>query len=1118
MGKLPLCVPRITKRKAQLVPELWNSNSTKTKATAYNLSLSSDSNGQKRVKVTSSHPTITAVIPPPPAWDPLCPAVEVAPTDFWNEVGVVPYNPDTAETMGVKIVQAKRYQNSDAPLRTWLGFRNASLDERMRYEGRGARMHNNEWNGDYFALVTLQSLGLTIQLGEQHPPGDFCVFGQDVHKDFVVLHNNGIHTVSVRSCGCSEPNTPPLDVWRQLLRAGLYPATPLEPQTCATFEGMRIFHMLNLQGKMSAYHFYQSLVFCTDNTGVKKLHDRYRAFTLITRKWRHETMVKRGARAYDPRENRVEATAQGELAVVCRACPVPGWNLPEDWHNASPETAFIYWLTLANDACFRFKNRLRSSDAKDPTLGPGWSYFVDHGPYLEHCKKYASEEEMSTCAGFAAIHLANLKGIKGHRTSGIGGVCCARQQCWRPNGVGDLQKGERYCNMDYIFWSSLIASGDVTLDTPPPSYDPFAASTVTSTLTAAFIVTYLLTIMASYDIVCQWLKGLFERTTRLPLHLQLPILPSQVRGKIPKFHFDTHGKKDHAQYSFNFTRGAGQNEGEGIERNWSYVKAGASQTVEMGPGGRHDVLDDFFGYSNYRKMTDIGPSLLKKAVKAIAEAISHRRAFEELDEHLKEDMAAQVAQWEVDYAAWDRKPTGSPCIFDTSDAGIVLHVISSKSFTYRDAGNSMAKLKLQLANKEAAQSGLTVTPHSQSNFILLALEIEDLQRKLVYDVKDHKNPTALQQAQFQEHRISIRKRVNMFRKLQADYMPGLRRVLRDPTVLDDATDILAERIRLYTPSELSGGSHRDKACITGLTETEELLREATCSDELEQLRRNLLTRTYLNKWRVKNISGQRMSTRARTLQHRIDLKVHQGKSKYRHCRKGLLALRGPGAWETKLRELKDDDVRAMNERALTDHEKAQREHRIKTGKQFDEDACDGVPLEGTSGESRKKLSWIWMTAGGDNNSPEMIEALRVEWAKCNARQARWREELMILQEEMRRVIEYGFNREKWWRERPEQRLNVDDALADGLRAYALEHAEQERAFRVMLEAKWGDIQKRVATVLEDLSKPGFPETEVTAPVTVDGEDGGIPPDICDWMAKADHEADGEEMAEVERIA
>ncbi|KZP11773.1 hypothetical protein FIBSPDRAFT_709122, partial [Athelia psychrophila] len=67
-------------------------------------------------------------------------------------------------------------------------------------------------------------------------------------------------------------------------------------------------------------------------------------------------------------------------------------------------------------------------------------------------------------------------------------------------------------------------------------------------------------------------------------------------------------------------------------------------------------------------------------------------------------------------------------------------------------------------------------------------------------------------------------------------------------------------------------------------------------------------------------------------------------------------------------------------------------------------------------------------------------ALRVEWAKCKARQARWHEELRLLQEEMRRVIAYGVSKERWWRERPLQRTVEDAALAEGLSVYALEHA------------------------------------------------------------------------------
>lgn len=50
-------------------------------------------------------------------------------------------------------------------------------------------------------------------------------------------------------------------------------------------------------------------------------------------------MVKRGGRAYDPSDDRVQETSPGELAVPCRACPVPGFNLPDDWQSAPKELA-----------------------------------------------------------------------------------------------------------------------------------------------------------------------------------------------------------------------------------------------------------------------------------------------------------------------------------------------------------------------------------------------------------------------------------------------------------------------------------------------------------------------------------------------------------------------------------------------------------------------------------------------------------------------------------------------------------------------------------------------------------------------------------------------------------
>jgi hypothetical protein len=45
-------------------------------------------------------------------------------------------------------------------------------------------------------------------------------------------------------------------------------------------------------------------------------------------------MLKRAGQGQDPAG--ASATAPGELAVECPACPHPGHNLPEDWEGAGP--------------------------------------------------------------------------------------------------------------------------------------------------------------------------------------------------------------------------------------------------------------------------------------------------------------------------------------------------------------------------------------------------------------------------------------------------------------------------------------------------------------------------------------------------------------------------------------------------------------------------------------------------------------------------------------------------------------------------------------------------------------------------------------------------------------
>ena len=123
------------------------------------------------------------------------------------------------------------------------------------------------YDGRCFVSTMLQDLGLYVQLG--HPPDESC--GKPVYgpRDFMVLHTNGIHPVTVLFCECDNMRHAGTHV-QQLLRRELYPATITDATTCATFRLLETFHLLTLQSKVTAYDFYLTLEKLTDRTGVNK--------------------------------------------------------------------------------------------------------------------------------------------------------------------------------------------------------------------------------------------------------------------------------------------------------------------------------------------------------------------------------------------------------------------------------------------------------------------------------------------------------------------------------------------------------------------------------------------------------------------------------------------------------------------------------------------------------------------------------------------------------------------------------------------------------------------------------------------------------------------------------
>ncbi|KAJ7170333.1 hypothetical protein C8R43DRAFT_875994 [Mycena crocata] len=75
---------------------------------------------------------------------------------------------------------------------------------------------------------------------------------------------------------------------------------------------------------------------------------------------------------------------------------------------------------------------------------------------------------------------------------------------------------------------------------------------------------------------------------------------------ILKFHPPTHIKECNLLYSFNLTWDVGQTDGEVPEHGWSNTNLLTHSTREIGPGSRHDTLDDHFNDWNHKKITALG--------------------------------------------------------------------------------------------------------------------------------------------------------------------------------------------------------------------------------------------------------------------------------------------------------------------------------------------------------------------------------------------------------------------------------------------------------------------------------------------------------------------------------
>jgi len=270
------------------------------------------------------------------------------------------------------------------------------------------------------------------------------------------------------------------------------------------------------------------------------------------------------------------------------------------------------------------------------------------------------------------------------------------------------------------------------------------------------------------------------------------------------------------------------------------------------------------------------------------------------------------------------------------------------------------------------------------------------------------------------------------------------------------------------------------------------MRPATIGDDtLEKIRHILRVKSRMVHFKNKNVRGQTSSTRSRAVIDRIQERAAHLAHYYRLVRAAKLSLSGPGQWEKQLQDLKDGDVRSYQDpnRLKKQHgrrgtiEDGQLETLVpSSGVGSATDSINLMPesrsrRDGT-GEMTRTLSWIWLVERRDGkveglNDDENDDILRSEWAKSRARANRSSEEVMMVREEMRRLVEFLMWMARVWSERQSKRVVGDKALAEGLVAYAVEQAA---------------LQRRLCAAFQTLFKTPLQEMDNAAQELVDHDD------------------------------
>ncbi|KAJ7834048.1 hypothetical protein B0H14DRAFT_3087643 [Mycena olivaceomarginata] len=521
-------------------------------------------------------------------------------------------------------------------------------------------------------------------------------------------------------------------------------------------------------------------------------------------------------------------------------------------------------------------------------------------------------------------------------------------------------------------------------------------------------------VFVSYDIACQWRLHIWERMIKY----QDKTLTLDGRGRfftflVPKFHLPAHIKACNLKYSFNLTPHVGQTDGEVPERRWANTNPLARSTKEMDPGFRRDTLDDHFNDWNHKKIIALGYTIQRKMEKAVPEMVTMRVALADMITSLSPEVVKEWTKMAEKWEADARAPNPFETICKDQHVASVHAELAAEAAARELAGQEDA---------DAVRGDMHIT-----ELIAMGLQLEQQQRVLGSDVvATGLHPTDGQCCAMMERTSKLHRKIVAWIDVQHKFFTGLANIR--------AHKDEARTIKLWLPSDVVRAPAADAAEVA-VKDTvflhEYRLRVGIAAEALHDVRRYLLVRTHLYQLKDAYSQGVRDNMRSADKLAALNEQTKRAAAGYQAARAALVVL---GAALESKGPLLEDDVCRLPQSHFHNPERE----------------------EETEGEEEGE-SW----EPGDDVA--MNEAVRIEWAKMRAHAMRWTEEVDLLEEEMRHIIEFLWWRSGWWKERVNIQGLSEGPQQEGETAYAMRQANIQATLASEFLTEW----KGLAQLIQD---------------------------------------------------